>query len=114
MGAMQEKKQQEREKKTKRGSAKNATLLGAFGKGDSKGGATWESCDAKLIVAVVLLVTKLGGACIFGLSRDEGAHMLTLLLKKEKKTFWYNGSADLSKELDLVVGHLQELVYQAD
>jgi len=114
MGAMQEKVQEKRDKKTKRGSVKNSSRLAAFGKAEPIGEASWETCDKKLISAVVLLVTKLGGACTFGLSRDNGAHMLSLLLDDEKKTLWYNGDAVLTDELQLVVERLQELVYDAD
>jgi len=114
MGAMQDKIQDSREKKKKRGSVKNASRLEAFGKAVSVSGADWDTCDKKLISAVVILITQLGGACTFGLSRDKGAHMLTLLLDDTRKTLWFNGDAVLSDELKLVIERLKVLVYEAD
>jgi hypothetical protein len=54
----------------------------------------------------VVGITALGGAITLGLSRDLGAHSLTLLLDGNRKTLWFNGNADLSEELEGVADML--------
>lgn len=91
-------------KRSKRGSTDNAGRLAAlFGRTEGKvGKAEWASADARWILAVITAVTARGGAVTFGLSRDQGAHMLTLLLDGERETLWFNGDADLDLELEKV------------
>jgi len=96
-------------KKSGRGSTNNKRRLDAFGKKDGRGNADWGGCDPAKIQGVIQGVTILGGAVTFGLSRDEGAHMLTLLLDKSKQTLWFNADADLDEELDDVVGTLASM-----
>ena len=86
-----------------RGSVNNASRLEAFAKSRNKGSADWGDCDANLIQAVITGITSLGGAVTFGLSRDEGAHSVTLLLDKSRETLWFNGTADLNEELQVVI-----------
>ncbi len=51
----------------------------------------------------------MGGAVTFGLSRDQGAHSLTLLLDGGRETLWFNGNADLEEALDEVLGVLDAM-----
>lgn len=90
----------------KRGSVNNARRLQAFAERKGSGGADWGGCDPKWMQAVVLAITGLGGAITFGLSRDEGAHSLTLLLDGDRQTLWFNGDADLDDELEGVCAML--------
>lgn len=85
--------------KSGRGSVKNANRLAAFAGVSGKGSADWGSCSPERLQAVVVEITGMGGAITFGLSRDEGAHMLTLLLDDNRETMWFNGAADLDMEL---------------
>lgn len=87
---------------SRRGSVKNAARLEAFAGRAGRGNAEWTSCDPERLQAVVGKITAMGGAVTIGLSRDQGAHFLTLLLDDEKQTLWFNGDADLNTELDAV------------
>jgi len=93
-------------KNRKRGSVKNDTRLSAFAARGAGGGADWGGCDCSRLQAVVVAITSMGGAVTIGLSRDLGAHSLTLLLDGERETLWFNGSADLDEELGLVLATL--------
>lgn len=88
--------------KASRGSTRNVDRLSAFTSGKGKGSADWGACDPARIQAVVVGITGLGGAVTFGLSRDLGAHSLTLLLDGNRSTLWFNGNANLDDELDSV------------
>ncbi len=88
---------------SKRGSVNNRSRLEAFTNRTKKGSAEWGSCDAILIQEVITGITALGGAVTFGLSRNDGAHSLTLLLDDSRETMWFNGDATLDEELDAVL-----------
>lgn len=92
-----------------RGTVRNDSRLEAFGNGGAKGDADWGGCDPNKLQAVMVAITSLGGAITFGLSRDQGAHSLTLLLDDSKATLWFNGNADLDAELDAVYAKLDGL-----
>lgn len=85
-----------------RGSVKNKSRLEAFGKQSGQGSADWGTCSPERLQVVVVEITGMGGAITLGLSRDEGAHMLTLLLDDGKTTLWFNGNSDLDEELQAV------------
>lgn len=85
-----------------RGSTDNQGRLGALFGAKASGSADWGGADARWVQAVVVMVTKAGGAVTFGLSRDGGAHMLTLLLDGERAVLWFNGDAELDVELEKV------------
>jgi hypothetical protein len=94
----------------KRGSVDNESRLKAlFKPGTTAGGAEWAKADPRWIAAVVQAITSRGGACTFGLSRDGGAHSLTLMLNQERETLWFNGDADLDVELEQVWQTLETL-----
>ncbi|KKL06207.1 hypothetical protein LCGC14_2598330 [marine sediment metagenome] len=84
----------------KRGSTKNKNRLEAFSKATSGSGADWSSVDAAKLRTVVSLITALGGAVTFGMSRNNGAYSITLMLDDHRETLWFNGSADMDEELE--------------
>ncbi len=110
MGAMQNNGKQGTKKKGARGSVRNDNRLSAFASGGVTGGGDWGACDPRRLQAVVVGITVLGGAVTFGLSRDGGAHSLTLLLDSNRQTLWFNGDADLDEELEAVKSTLATLV----
>ncbi len=99
----------EEKQKTKRGSTNNKRRLDAFTKGKKHGSADWGACNASGLQAVVVAITSLGGAVTIGLSRDQGAHSLTLLLDGQRETLWFNGDADLDESLLEVLGTLEAM-----
>lgn len=106
------KKQVEQESsrgKSRRGSVKNSARLDAFADRRSTGEADWKNCDPKRLQAVVVAITRMGGAVTVGLSRDKGAHSMTLLLDGGRETLWFNGDADLDDELLSVEGVLDSM-----
>lgn len=107
MGAMQNNARGNGKASKARGTTKNSDRLDAFSKGNSKGSAEWGTCDPQRLLAVVVGITSLGGAITFGLSKDEGAHSLTLMLGGNRKTLWFNGDADLDVELEGVADTLE-------
>lgn len=86
-------------KKNRRGSVNNTRRLQAFKGRTGKATADWGGCAPERLQAVVVAITAVGGAITFSLSRDGGAHALTLLLDEEKQTLWFNGDSDLDAEL---------------
>ena len=99
MSGIMEQLAEGRSKNSRRGSTNNTRRLEAFGSGRKQGTADWSSCDAQLMLDVIMGITALGGAVTIGLSRDGGAHSLTLLLDGERQTLWFNGDANLDEEL---------------
>lgn len=97
-------------KKKARGSTRNTDRLSAFAGRDGTGTADWGTCDPARLQAVVVAITALGGAITLGLSRDLGAHSLTLLLDGQRTTLWFNGNAELDAELEGVKATLDTLV----
>jgi len=97
--------------KRKRGSVDNASRLqGLTGAGaQSKRGADWGTARPEWIAAVVTTATLLGMGVTFSLSRDGGAHGLTLLDNGERAAMWFNGDADLDAELEKVYAYLESL-----
>lgn len=109
MGAHQNNGNQTGNKQKGRGSVDNTGRLSAFTKAAGGGSADWGGCDPRRIQAVMVAITSLGGAVTFGLSRNMGAHFLTLLLDDGRETLWFNGKADLDEELDTVLATLEVL-----
>lgn len=93
----------------KRGSTNNARRLSAFSDRSNAGSADWGGCAPERLQGVVVRITGLGGAVTFGLSRDQGAHSLTLMLDDDRQTLWFNGSADLDAELESVEAMLDAM-----
>ena len=109
MGLEKNKRAENSGKNKNRGSTNNMSRLEAFAKASPSSGADWGGCTAVKIQAVVVAITELGGAVTIGLSRDMGAHSLTLLLDGSRETLWFNGNADLDEELDTVLATLATL-----
>jgi len=107
---MQNNGEQSKGTKGVRGSTRNASRLKDFAKAGPASGADWGGCSPKRLQGVVTAITALGGAVTFGLSRDMGAHSLTLLLDGDRQTLWYNGGADLDSELESVISTLDAMV----
>lgn len=97
-------------KRGARGSVKNSKRLASFVAGKGRKEADWGGCYPEKLQAVVVKITAMGGALTIGLSRDQGAHSLTLMLDGDRETLWFNGAADLNDELDEVLAKLEALV----
>lgn len=95
--------------KSGRGSTDNKGRLAAFTEHSGRGDADWGNCSSNELHAVVQAITRLGGAITIGLSRDQGAYSMTLLLDKKRETLWFNGDADLDDEMAKVLGILDSL-----
>jgi len=93
----------------KRGSVNNERRLDTFRKAVGSTGADWGGCKAEKMQGVVVAITELGGAVTFGLSRDNGAHSVTIMLDGERETLWFNGDADLDSELDSIEATLEAM-----
>ncbi len=106
MGANASNEKYGKQKTQGRGTVRNPDRLAAFASGSGSGGADWGGCDPERLQTVVVKITELGGAITFGLSRDAGAHSLTLMLDGSRQTLWFNGGADLNIELEGVADTL--------
>ncbi len=100
MGLHKNEKHEAKSKRGRRGSVKNSGRLKAFARPDDEGDATWGTADAKQVLGVIVLINALGGAVTWGLSRDFGAHSLTLMLDNSRETLWFNGGEDLNEKLE--------------
>lgn len=109
MGHAKNKQDEARDRKGKRGSTNNKSRLDAFRERVGTATADWGGCDENKIAGVIIGITELGGAVTFGLSRDNGAHSLTLMLDGQRETLWFNGGADLSQELQDVMGQIEAM-----
>lgn len=93
-----------------RGSTNNTSRLGAFAKSRrTGGGADWGTADPRWVAGCVVAATLKGVAITFMLSRDGGAHGLTLYSNGERETLWFNGDASLDDELEKVFAVLETL-----
>lgn len=81
-------------------------LAGLGGNGSEAGAADWGDAHPDNLVAVVLGVTRLGGAVSFGLSRDKGAFNVTIFLDGEKRTIWVSSSEDVDAALVKIAVHM--------
>lgn len=95
--------------KQKRGSVRNKDRLEAFARPSVTGGADWGGVHPDKVHAVVHLLTALGGAVTFGMSRDNGAYSVTLMLDEKRKTLWFNGDVDLDESLQEVIDTLTQI-----
>ena len=77
---------QKRDKKNAEGA--NGRLAKAFGEGLPETSMAWDEVDPRHVAWLVCVVTRKGGAVMFGTSRDGGALMVTLLLDGEKMQKW--------------------------
>lgn len=110
MGLYQNNPEEQGKGRRSRGSVRNEDRLADFGKVNTGNEASWGECSEQKLQAVIVGITALGGAVTFSLSRDLGAHSLTLLLSPSKKTLWFNGDAELDDELDAVFATLDAML----
>lgn len=102
-------KRQELGKRDERMAKKQTKLegvLGGFSDDADTGRADWNTCSPELMKAVVVSITAMGGAVIFGLSRDKGAHSVTLMHDQDRKSIWMAGNADLDAEMSAILSKL--------
>lgn len=107
MGLAKNQAHESKGKRGRRGSVNNKERLDAFGSSRGGGAADWGGCDCGLLQAAIVGITALGGAVTIGMSRDGGAHSMTLMLDGERKSLWFNGDADLDEELRGVIAKLE-------
>ncbi len=77
-------------------------LDGLGGTGGRVGSADWGAADSKWIHGVIVAVTKHGGLVSFGMSRDQGAYNLTILLDGDRRVIWVSSSEDIDLKLEQV------------
>jgi len=109
VGGMQNNESKPKAKSARRGSVNNKRRLDAFASKELTGKASWGECTSLMLLDVVVRITALGGAITISLSRDQGAHSLTLMLDGERETLWFNRDADLDHELQLITAKLASM-----
>lgn len=99
------------EKGKKRGSTNNTSRLAAFGEArtQQQGNADWGTADPRWIAAVVVAATLARMEVSFAVTKDGGAHGMKLydFASGERVQLWFNGDADLDRELEQVWQKLQ-------
>lgn len=68
----------------------------------SSGEATYTSCDRDLIYAVIVEVTKAGGAIRFGLTSDMGAFALGVFSNGEQEKLYVGANDDINGTLQAI------------
>jgi hypothetical protein len=97
-------------KSKKRGSTDNSgRLAGLRPEATPQGNADWGAADPRWVAAVVAAATLRGCILSFSLSRDGGAHGLSLYTDGERVQLWFNGDADLDVELEKVFEYLESM-----
>lgn len=71
--------------------------------------ADWSTCSGDLMKSLVVSIGDLGGAVIFGYSRDKSSHALTLLLDGEKEALYLGSEADLDDKMQRIIVGLEDL-----
>jgi len=69
----------------------------------------WDEVNPELIARAVVAFTALGGAIMFGQSRDGGALQIVLYLDDTKKSIWLAGDADLDGEVFKIIQRAEAL-----
>lgn len=93
-----------------RGSVNNAgRLAGLQPREKQRGTADWGNADPRWLAAVTAAATLRGMIISFKLSRDGGAHGLSLYDNGERVDLWFNGDADLDVELEKVYYYLESV-----
>jgi hypothetical protein len=86
------------------------SALAGFGVEDRVGGAVrWDEATPALIADVCVSISRIGGAVLFGGSRDGGALLVTLHLDGDKKNIWIRVSDDVDGELRYIIEKLRAL-----
>lgn len=96
--------------RSKTKAAQTQHALSGFGVPDKPSTAIgWDECSPEVVYAVVLAVTKLSGAVLFGRSRDGGALSLTVMLDDARKTVWFANEETLESELIEAITYFEAL-----
>lgn len=72
---------------------------GAFKPSSASNEATYTSCDRDLIYAVIVEVTKAGGAIRFGLTSDGGAFALGVFSNGQQSKVYVGANDDINATL---------------
>lgn len=65
--------------------------------------ADWDTCDGEALRALVMSVTRVGAAIMFGYSLDRGAYLVTILDGPDRHKEWIPCTADITSAVwDLV------------
>ncbi len=94
---------------SKRGTTRNLDRLKALTGQSSAHDPTWRNANPQLVHAVVVAITDIGGAIMFGHSTDRGSYSMSFYLNKDKTTLWFNGDAELDEELQVVIDELNKV-----
>lgn len=73
------------------------------------GNVDWGAAMPEMLAAVVMAVTRKGGAVSFGRTRDLGALLLTVFLDDSREKFYYNDEAEVDAELEKIVHYFDAL-----
>lgn len=98
----------------KRGKAKQRSTLGArlAASRETKkttARADWGDAHPDNVTALLLTVTRFGGALSLGTSRDRGAFNITVFLDGERATTWVGADESVDDALITLVHELEEL-----
>lgn len=86
--------------RTKRNSSKKQRALEGFGIPDRAITAIgWDEALPESIARLVVAMTRLGGAVMFGGSRDGGALQVMLYLDGDRKSLWITDPEAVDEEL---------------
>lgn len=100
----------DKKRKQARGKTNVPSRLSGLGQGAQIAGeATWTAAHERWVLSVIVEVTKRGGMASFGLSRDQGAFNVTILLDNDRRTVWISGSEDVDARLEEIVHFLGSL-----
>lgn len=98
-------------KRKRSGEGSDGGRLSVFGGSDKAGvRILWDEATPEAISALVCAVSSIGGAILFGGSRDQGALLVTLHLDDERKNIWIAGGAEVDTELYKIFQKLEALM----
>lgn len=100
MGTQDAKREAASERRARKAAKAQGGVLDSIFAARSEGAADWGNASPERLLDVVTAMQGLGGAVTFGLSRDGGAYMLTLLLDGNRKTDWLPQSEDIDAWLE--------------
>ena len=109
MGQEKSKMAQALERRNAQGKEKRKNRLGDFEVGKRSLDFDWGGCAPEKLQDVVVGITDLGGAVIFGVSRDGGALSLTIMLDDERQARYFNADSDLDEGLDTISALLESV-----
>lgn len=69
--------------------------------------ADWGGIDGKVVVDLVQVITRLGGAVRFGYTRDGGAYSVGIYLDDDRSTFYFSPDVDVEAALEKLTEKLR-------